>query len=665
MTKNNAMSAKIIIHNNLIKAFGNGILTVSKKQSGVTLIALIMTVIILAILATVTIQITMNEGFFNATNEVKFKQELLAINEEYKLFVLEKKELDQDEFELETVYIGKTTIAYNTMPEGETGNIYTVMPSINETFKDKIEVIKGELVFSSTNRKELEWAQELKIKINPYLIVDGVLLSHNTNLMLVDENGKLTLPESVKEIGEGAFAKVEGLKEIIIPGTVKVIGKNAFNGCTSLEKVTMLEGVEKISDSAFQDCTNLQTVEMTDSVVELGIQVFYRDRKLINVKLSNKIKILNSHDFSVCTNLENLNLPSELEEIRGNCFTTCSKLKVIRIGKNVTKINATAFGNCPNLRIEVDPENNNFSSDNGILFNKDKTQMLYISSSAITGDTFIVPDTVTTLAGNLLNSYTKVKVLEIPASVTSFSYEFFTSNLIDIKIDENNPKYKVYNGGIYSKDETVLYYYFKNEATATFSDKLISLEHSSLSRGATNVENMILPESLEKIASQAIQTPKVTKISLGKNVNSIHALAFLASGITNIEISSENPNYVFENGSLYNKDKTILLIASPKRDSITKFTIPYGVEEIGNYAFHYQTKMTEVILSESLVKIQMAFNYCTSLKTIVIPKNVQEISKGCFTGSGINQITIQKKKDTITGAPWGATIGDRAIIWEQ
>ena len=115
------------------------------------------------------------------------------------------------------------------------------MTNSNEKYVECFEIIKGELIYNSQNEKELKWALEIGLKINPYLIVDGVLLSSDTNLMLMDENtGTIVVPESVTSIGEGTFANVNGMKRIIIPSTVKEIRQNAFYANATLEEVIIL-----------------------------------------------------------------------------------------------------------------------------------------------------------------------------------------------------------------------------------------------------------------------------------------------------------------------------------------------------------------------------------------------------------------------------------------
>ena len=78
----------------------------------------------------------------------------------------------------------------------EEGNIYTVLKNSSKKYVDNFEVIKGELYYFSQNEKEKKWAQEIGIKVSPYIIIDGELMSTGDNLGLMDEaTGSIIIPQ--------------------------------------------------------------------------------------------------------------------------------------------------------------------------------------------------------------------------------------------------------------------------------------------------------------------------------------------------------------------------------------------------------------------------------------------------------------------------------------
>ena len=77
----------------------------------------------------------------------------------------------------------------------------------------------------------------------------------------------ITLPEGLEGIGERAFASLGfGITEVTIPGSVNTIGESAFEGCLSLSAINIEEGVKKIEKSAFARCIEIEKMVIPDSV---------------------------------------------------------------------------------------------------------------------------------------------------------------------------------------------------------------------------------------------------------------------------------------------------------------------------------------------------------------------------------------------------------------
>lgn len=91
--------------------------------------------------------------------------------------------------------------------------------------------------------------------------------------MQIGEMYTIIIPDSVSEIGEGAFAYTR-IEEIEIPGNVKKISFLAFQHCHRLKKVIIHEGVEEIGDRAFSECGELESVSIPFSIKKIGAGAF-------------------------------------------------------------------------------------------------------------------------------------------------------------------------------------------------------------------------------------------------------------------------------------------------------------------------------------------------------------------------------------------------------
>ena len=84
----------------------------------------------------------------------------------------------------------------------------------------------------------------------------------------------VAIPESVMEIGKGAFKVCTGLTSVTIPESIIKIGDSVFEGCTGLTSVAIPESVMEIGKGAFKGCTGLHSVTIPESVKKIGKSVF-------------------------------------------------------------------------------------------------------------------------------------------------------------------------------------------------------------------------------------------------------------------------------------------------------------------------------------------------------------------------------------------------------
>lgn len=247
----------------------------TKENKGITLIALAVTIIVMLILAGVTIAtLTGENGIITNSRKAKIQNELSKYKEEVELYVANKY-LENQGFNIETLTAGKNSLNYSGKEESEEGSIKTIIPDIADEYIEIMQIIKGKLLINTKDKTLIKVAQAVGIEVNPYDITeDGELLSSNGNLLLVDSEGTLALPDSVKTIGEGAFSGVEGLKTIIIPESVTEIGTNAFSNNQTLEKVIIKGNLLKIGDSAFDKAANLKEINLPDSINYIGQYAF-------------------------------------------------------------------------------------------------------------------------------------------------------------------------------------------------------------------------------------------------------------------------------------------------------------------------------------------------------------------------------------------------------
>lgn len=287
----------------------------------------------------------------------------------------------------------------------------------------------------------------------------------------------IIIPNGTESIGEDAFKYCDGLKEVTVPGSVKSIGEGAFSNCyyeetdddynitysRGLEKVIIQDGVESICDNAFSGCKKLTDITLPVSIKIIGVSAFqdtglydlyehtgwnvcYIGNHLIaaNQSISGTCtvkpgtKTIAGGAFASCGNLEGITIPDSVVSIGNRAFFSCSSLKSITIPKNVTSIGDEVFYNCFDLAsINVDSDNPAYCSEGGVLYNKEKTEIIRYPKEK-EGTSFAIPNGVTSISVGAFADCSSLTSVTIPDSVTSIGDSAFSecSSLTGITIPD-------------------------------------------------------------------------------------------------------------------------------------------------------------------------------------------------------------------------------------
>ncbi len=264
---------------------------------------------------------------------------------------------------------------------------------------------------------------------------------------------KISIPTSVRNIGEKAF-RCTKLKSITIPEGVESIGANAFEYCDVLGSVTISSTVKSLGESLFNGCTKLNSTGTGVTIAETNSSFITKNGAIYSKDGKKLFMVYNTSITDASTFLQ------DVTSIARCAFNDCKNVTTITIPSSVTDIEAGAFYNCEKLaEIKVDESNANYISVDGVLFNKDKTTIVF-HPNAKEGDSYNIPNTVTTIGVGafyknqklvkitISNGVTKIEdeafyscnklsSIEIPAGVTSIGKEAFAgSGLNNIVIPE-------------------------------------------------------------------------------------------------------------------------------------------------------------------------------------------------------------------------------------
>ena len=471
------------------------------------------------------------------------------------------------------------SIGYNALSNIKTTVYYA---ADNNTWTSSVKNNYGGTTTWKTYDPATEGALEYALsKDGSYYILVGLgTISQSAIVIPSNHNG---LP--VGEIAAGLFAGYTALTSITIPESVVAIGDYAFSGCTALTNITIPESVVAIGDYAFDGCTALTNITIPESLKAIGDYAFRGCTDLKGVVIPAEVEIIGHYAFSGCSALKNVTISEGVVIIGDYAFYGCTALINVTIPGSVVKIGAHSFNVCNALR--------NVTIQKGV--QTIGTHAFYTCANLTS---IAIPDSVTAIELAAFNP--KLKSVYI----TDFS------KWLEIEFDENplNDGAQLYLNG--KKVDL---------SNITIPEGTTKLGHGAL--GGFNVTTLVIPDSVKSIAE---------------------GVFYSCSSLTTI-IVSENSNFYFENGILYDKPITKILWVS--RLISGDVTILDGVTEIGGFS---GSKITSISIPDSVTEIGVgAFYGCEQLVSVKLPKNITMIPLNAFTGC--------KKLESIT-IPDGVTI---------
>ena len=364
------------------------------KNGGITLIALVITIIVLLILVGVTIATLMGDnGILNKATKADISTENATVLEQLQLKVMDYKiELEstnayeeilsllkQDGYVNEDNTVNVVNLVDEVLYAGkgsiENGDIYVleqreIIATTVET--DQTSNLPYYLIYYNTNKEDIVLGKLFES-------IDAVGLE----FLEITKEGEVSLKEEYSYYGTGnETGNIDLITEIRIPEyidgiRVTKIADNAFSRCKNLETVVLPDSITEIGWGAFYECTKLTNIKIPDNVTAIEQKTFSYCENLTEVVLSENITTIGHIAFTNCSQLTEIELPSNLKNIGSSAFSYCENLSQIEIPQNVTSIGYAAFRNCYNIKHILIPLNVT-ELDNNVFENWKSDQTIYI-----------------------------------------------------------------------------------------------------------------------------------------------------------------------------------------------------------------------------------------------------------------------------------------------
>lgn len=406
-----------------------------------------------------------------------------------------------------------------------------------------------------------------------------------------------TVADGTEIIEEKAFANAVNLERLVLPDSLKCIKEKAFMGCRKLCSITGLEHVEEADESIFAaseyfynnyrseypyivntdvvivgknvfkyNALSEKVVRLPDGITTICEYAFAWDNSndcVEEIILPESVKVIKNAAFSGRKQLKNINIPEGVKQLPSDMLAGCSSLEKIYIPAYVEKIDISAFpgGECGGAfkTIEVNEKNRNYSSNDGMLFNIEKNELLYVPAANNT-DTMIIPEGVRRLGCYMMRGNKNIKKVVLSENVEEIGEGAF-------------------------EDCSAL-------KTVVLSDSVRVIERKAF--GTTALTEITIPENVRKIGYQAFENTDIKQVVLPLSATDVHHLAFPY----NTEIDESNIESV--HGKYYRE---------MYRDAQRIFVVFRGshaeIEQLENYLTTNKLQYDVETISDSISQLRL------------------------------------------------------------
>lgn len=489
-----------------------------------------------------------------------------------------------------------------------------------------------------------------------YSSQDGVLFNANKTEIIYSpkyfapKDGEYNVPQGVTKIHPGAFMYNYELKRISIPATVTTIGEYSFYGASGIQKITF--GGNGFNDVtiekyAFRNIYNISEIvfEQNSRITTIGEGAFMYNYRMTKLEIPATVKEIGDiafRDWYYLTTVEFKPATTDSATLGfGDAPFYNSKIQTLNIPAHANELGGIFNGMNKLKTIVVDSENDYYTTESGILYDIDKTEMLYFPKE-ITGG-YTLPATLKTIGAGIFKNNTKLPSFVVPNTVTTIGESAFEgSNIETITFEPGNDDNKL----------TIGANAFKN------SDKL---------------KTIVLPARTEKVGTYAFSyMDELTSLTLNEGLTEISEyMIYDLLKLTSLDIPASVKKIAW--GGIYGNDnlaninfgensqlEEIAGYGLAHNYAMESIEIPAGVKSLGYYSLYQNYGKTSGVLNSVtfaegsvLERIEPYAFYYVKLKTIHIPKTVTEIAPYAFEYSTIETITFEKggTENLTIGAP--------------
>lgn len=312
---------------------------------------------------------------------------------------------------------------------------------------------------------------------------DGYLTSADSKRLLFSQwrSGELEIPEGVAIVDDYTFFEMNDITGLTLPSSMRVLGELAFYNCAGLKSIDFGDGIQMVSRMCFQNCKALTAVKIPASMRVLGLQAFCYDEKISTLTIAEGLEKMDDSVFLGCKGIRRVTLPSTMKEWGAALFYQCTRLMVAVLGEGTTVVPDQMFNYDTNL-YDVKLPNSIKTIERAAFY-----------STKVTEDSFKWPEQLDSIGFTAFYG-TAFKKLELPAKLRVIGeWAFAYSNTIET----------VTLGPGVRKIESLAFAKDVNLKDITLNDGLESIGDQAFAY-CESMPQLTIPSSVKLIGHQAL-----------------------------------------------------------------------------------------------------------------------------------------------------------------